>query len=186
MIKLTFGVVAGLLLFCSAAQASDGFEAVRCGADIPKALIGKRGSNERVVVIEARHKALGLQDLGADEISDDLSAINWRICGKEYMVLEDKTGFVRDVLPVQPHDFAKPQFTAMGCKRNGKELPDVFVGLLDNHAGDRSKPVDPSDDKTLLPVLTAWRVDQKHAKFVSQPAAGLACPRNGIFTVDDH
>lgn len=175
-----------VLLACTGAHAADGFEAVRCGGDIPKALIGKRGANEPVVKIEARHKALGLMDLGADEISDDLSAISWRICGKEYLVLEDRKGVVRDVLTVPTHAYATPQFTATNCKLNGKTLPDTFFGILDNHAGDRTKPIDPSDDTSLLPVLTAWRIDEKRAKFVSQPATGLACPRNGTFSVDDH
>ena len=43
-----------LLSFSNPAYASDDFEKVQCGADIPKALIGQRTSNEQVVVIEAR------------------------------------------------------------------------------------------------------------------------------------
>ena len=121
----------------------------------------------------------------ADEISDNLDSISWRVCGKEYMVLEDKRGVARDVLPAPAHSFTPPDFTAMGCKRTGKDVPGIFVGILDNPAGDRSKPNDPSDE-SLLPVLTVWRIDEVHAKFVSAPAAGLACPRNGIFTADDH
>ncbi|HEX4302255.1 MAG TPA: hypothetical protein VHZ78_05650 [Rhizomicrobium sp.] len=185
MNRLILAVIALLLTGTGAAQAADGFEAVRCGGDIANAMIGKPSSNERVVVIEGRHKALGLQDLGADEISDNLDSISWRICGKEYMVLEDKRGVVRDVLAVPAHSFATPEFTSSGCKLNGKELPDVFVGVLDNRKADRTKPRDPMDASLLL-VLTAWRIDEKHAKFVPQPAAGLACPATGIFTVDDH
>ncbi len=185
MMKILFAIVAGMLLLSGAAQAADGFEAVRCGGNIPKAMIGKRGANERVVVIEGRHKALGLQDLGADEISDNLDSISWRICGKEYMVLEDKRGIVRDVLAVPAHSFFTPEFTASGCKLSGKEMPNIFVGVFDNRKGDRSKPNDPMD-ASLLPVLTAWRIDEKAARFIAQPAAGLACPRTGIFTADDH
>jgi hypothetical protein len=44
--------------------AVDEFDTIKCGADIPKAMVGKRSSNERVVVIEARHSNLGLKDLG--------------------------------------------------------------------------------------------------------------------------
>src|SRR5689334_18959886 len=82
----------------SVCYAGDGFESVRCGADIRKALLGKKGSNERVVVIEEKHKDLGLKDLGASEISDRLTLISWLICGDEYAVLEDQGGIVRDVL----------------------------------------------------------------------------------------
>jgi hypothetical protein len=183
--RIIYIAATAFLLACTSAYAADGFEAVRCSGDIAKAMIGKRGANETVVVIEGRHKALGLQDLGADEINDDLSAINWRICGKEYMVLEDQRGVARDVLAVPAHSFTTPEFTAMGCKRSGKDVPGIFTGILDNHAGDRSKPNDPTDE-SLLPVLTVWRIDEKTAKFVSLPAAGLACPRNGIFSADDH
>ena len=49
--------------------AADGFESVRCGSDVRKAMVGRKVSNERVVVIEERHKDLGLKDLGADELS---------------------------------------------------------------------------------------------------------------------
>jgi hypothetical protein len=69
------GLLAGcvfLSLCCGTAYALDGFETVRCGTDIPKSLIGKRMSNERVVVVEGRHKELGLKDLGGSEISDRL------------------------------------------------------------------------------------------------------------------
>jgi len=86
-----------LLPLGNTAYASNGFEKVQCGADISKALIGQRTSNERVVAIEARHKALGLKDLGVDIISDHLSSVNWLICGTEYILLEDN--IVRDVLP---------------------------------------------------------------------------------------
>lgn len=169
------------VLSVTSAYAADGFEAVRCGGDIPKALIGKRGANETVVVIEGRHKDLGLQDLGADEINDNLSAISWRICGKEYVVIEDQRGVVRDAIEFPSHSFTRPQFDDVGCKLRGKELPDLFAGILDNHAGAK-----PSDPPSFLPVLAAWRVDEKHGKFVAQPTAGLTCPRTGIFTVDDH
>ena len=41
---------------------ADEFQKVRCGSDIPKALIGQRSSNERVVVTERKYRALGLKD----------------------------------------------------------------------------------------------------------------------------
>jgi hypothetical protein len=67
----TIAVSLLLLIGCGVAQApaKDGFERVRCNADIAKALIGQRAANERIVVIEARHKDLGLKDLGSNERS---------------------------------------------------------------------------------------------------------------------
>jgi hypothetical protein len=55
---------------------ADEFAKVRCGADIAKALIGRRGAKDRVVVTEKKYGKLGLKHLGADEISDNLSSIN--------------------------------------------------------------------------------------------------------------
>ena len=63
--------------------------------------------NERVVVIEERHKDLGLKDLGGTEISDRLFLISWRICGEEYALLEDQ-GVVRDVLKFPKHSKDSP------------------------------------------------------------------------------
>src|SRR5262249_16912210 len=91
-----------LVLFLSIAVstqlwAADEFAAVRCGVDIPKALVGKHTSSEPVATLEARHKNLGLKNLGGSEISDSLFLASWQICGSEYEVLENtKSGLVRD------------------------------------------------------------------------------------------
>jgi hypothetical protein len=90
-------------LFCSSSiYGADGFDSVRCGSDVRKALVGRKMPNEKIVVLEERHKDLGLKDLGASEISDRLSVISWRICGEEYVLLEDKD-VVRDVLKFLKH-----------------------------------------------------------------------------------
>src|SRR5947207_11359420 len=96
----TKGIVATFMLvlplFCGSSICNaDGFDSVRCGSDVRKALLGRKMSNETIVVLEERHKDLGLKDLGAQEISDRLSIISWRICGEEYVLLEDKD-VVRD------------------------------------------------------------------------------------------
>src|SRR5262245_43203670 len=78
-----------LPLVCgSSVSAADGFDSVHCGSDLRKALIGHKMSNEPVSVLEERHKDLGLKDLGASEISDRLSAISWRVCDEDCVVLE--------------------------------------------------------------------------------------------------
>ena len=54
-----------LLLFCCGSVCgADGFDSVRCGSDVRKALIGRKMPNEKIVVLEERHKDLGLKDLG--------------------------------------------------------------------------------------------------------------------------
>jgi hypothetical protein len=88
--------------------AADEFQKLKCGTDIPKALIGQRSSNEPVAATERKYRALGLKDLGGDEISDTLSSVNWLICGNEYIVLIDRSQFIRDALPFPPHSKSSP------------------------------------------------------------------------------
>lgn len=162
--------VAGLV--CSgAAGAADGFGSVRCGADIPKALIGQTMSDERVVVIEGRHKDLGLEDLGGSEISDRLFLISWRICGDEYALLEDKNR-VRDVLRVPRHSKASPAFIG-SCQIHGKESPDTVIAVLKD---------DPGAER--LSAVAAWKIDEKAASFIKLEAEELRCPRDGVITSD--
>jgi hypothetical protein len=73
-----------LIIVCGKAWARDEFEGIKCGADIPKSLVGKRDSNERVVVLEGRQRVLGLKDLGGTEISDRLFLVSWQICGSDW------------------------------------------------------------------------------------------------------
>ena len=85
-----------LPLFCGTSICdADGFDSVHCGADVQKTLLGSTMTNEKVSVIEERHKDLGLKDVEGTEISDRLFLISWRICGEEYALLEDQ-GVVRD------------------------------------------------------------------------------------------
>jgi hypothetical protein len=151
---------------------ADEFRNVKCGADIPSAMIGQRSSNGTVMKIEAKYRALGLKHLGADETSDNLSSINWLICGSEYIVLEDRKDIVRDVLPFPSHSKKTPAVSGI-CKLNGREAPDIFVAVLN---------AETSGD--LLPALSAWKIDLKAAKFVKASTEGLRCPRSGIYTVD--
>jgi hypothetical protein len=167
-----FLLVTGLLV-TNAFGGSDGFSGIQCGSDIPKALIGKRMSNETIVVLEKRHADLSLKDLGASEISDRSNCISWLICGSEYMVLEGGN-IVRDVLKVPPHSKTSPEFLGM-CEMNGKESKDFVVAILDDEKEPGAK---------MLPAKVAWKIDQKKMKFIPLPVEGLRCPRNGIFTTD--
>ena len=165
-------LLAFISLVCGHNASADEFQKVQCGSDIPKALIGQRASNERVVVLETKYRALGLKDLGADEISDRLSSVNWQICGAEYILLVDRSELVRDVLPFPAHSKRSPAFAGI-CQVKGRDLPDIFVAILNG---------EPATDT--LPVQVAWKIDQPHAKFVKASIEGLICPRSGIYTVD--
>ena len=128
-------------------------------------------SNERIVVLEERHKDLGLKDLGALEISDRLTVISWRICGEEYALLEDKD-VVRDVLKFPKHSKDSPQFIG-SCQLNGHDLPGTAIGVLKNERG-----------VEILPAVTAWKINDKQMKFIQLQTEGLRCSREGIITAD--
>lgn len=169
----TFGCVVALIYFAlGQVSIADEFQKVKCGSDIPKAMIGQRSQNERVVVTEKKYRALGLKHLGADEISDRLSSINWLICGAEFIALVDNKGLISDVLAHPPHSKQSPAFSGI-CQVNGKDLPDIMFAILDG-----------AQAKESLPALMAWKIDQKAAKFVKTTTEGLLCPRSGIYTVD--
>src|SRR5215510_12288944 len=165
-------IIVALSLFCRIGICyADGFDSVRCGSDLRKALIGHKMSNEPIAVLEERHKDLGLKDLGASEISDRLSAISWRICGDEYVLLEDKN-VVRDVLKFPKHSKDSPQFIG-SCQSNGQKVPGTAIGVLKNEPG-----------VEMLSAVVAWKIDEKQTKFVELQTEGLRCSRDGIITAD--
>jgi hypothetical protein len=171
----------GILVLSSGEAFADEFDAVRCGADIPGALIGKHSRNEKVAVTEARHRDLALKDLGADIITDEINMIDWSICGAEYYVLVDRHDIIRDVLPFPAHSKTTP--AAGGpCQRDGRKMDDTIYAVLDNKAGENNKY--DQNDETLLAVLAAWKVDLKKVKFVKLEVANMRCPASSIFSAD--
>jgi hypothetical protein len=169
MKKLVWLLAAAVWFMCGQVAVADEFGNVKCWSDIPKALINQRASNERVVTTEARYPALSLKYLGAGKVSNQLVTANWLICGAEYILLVDRTGFVRDAIRFPPHSEMSPAFSSL-CKLDDKELPDIFVGVLNAEVtGDQ------------LPALAVWKIDLKDAKFVQAPTEGLRCPRRASF-----
>jgi hypothetical protein len=173
----TKGIVASFMLalplFCGSSICdADGFDSVRCGSDVRNALLGRTMSNERIVVLQERHKDLGLKDLGGTEISDRLFLISWQICGEEYVLLEDQKNVVRDVLKFPKHSKDSPQFIG-SCQSNGHDVPGVAIGVLKNE-----------DRVEILPAVIAWKIDDKQMKFVKLQTVGLRCSRDGIITAD--
>lgn len=166
------GFVILLALGCANARALDGFERVQCGSDVRAALVGQRMSNEPVAAIEARHAALGLKNLGGDDVSDRLFSAGWSICGMEFQLILDEKAAVRDAVQFPAHSKAMPEFVGR-CTLGGKELPETILAVLEDKAGaDR------------LAVSSAWKIDDKTAKFVKLSTEGLRCPRAGIITAD--
>jgi hypothetical protein len=181
MFKLS-AILIVFVFLCGKAWAVDEFAGIKCGTDIPKALMGKRTSNERVVVTEARHKDIGLKDLGGDEVSDRLFLIGWQICGSEYeLLLNTKTSQVLDVITVPPHTKTTPEAIG-GCQVNGKDDPAAIIALLDNSAG--YNPADPSLARQSLKAKVGWKIDEAHNRFVSLPPETLTCPLATVVTSD--
>jgi hypothetical protein len=174
------GIVFLLIILAGTAWARDEFEGLQCGADIPKALVGKRDANERVEATEQRHKDLGLKNLGDSDITDDMFLASWQICGHEYELLV-KNGLIRDVLQFPAHSAAAPMFIG-ACSAGGKEIPGTIVAVLNNSAGYKAK--DEKQAKTALKATAAWKIDVSKSKFVQQPIDALGCPLGGIVTQD--
>ena len=99
--------------------------------DIAKALIGQRVSNERIVVLEARHKDLQLKDLGATDGSGGVTTISWSICGRVFVLLEQDSdpATVYDAIEAQTPS-ADDLLLAGSCKLNGKEMNDSVTAVL--------------------------------------------------------
>jgi hypothetical protein len=170
-----------LIIACGKVWAVDEFAGLKCGADIPKALVGKHDSNEPVAVIEGRHKDLGLKNLGSSDVTDTLFLVSWQICGSEYELLVHESGLIRDVLPFPPHSRTSPMFIGR-CQTAGQKSPGSVVAVLNNSAG-----YNPKDEKLadkMLKATAAWKIDEAKGKFVQQPTEKLACPLSGIVTQD--
>lgn len=178
-IRLSLFVLMGL---CASGWALDPFGGIQCGTDIPKSLIGKHDPNERVTVLEERHKNLDLKDLGASEISDRLTLVSWQICGGEYALLVNtKSRLIRDVLPFPAHSATSPQFVGK-CEVNGRPMRESVVALLNN--GAKYDARDPKQAKIMLKATAAWKIDEAKEKIATQSTENLACPLDGIATVD--
>lgn len=173
-----------LIISCGRVWAlnQDEFAGIKCGADIPKTLVGQRTSNERTAALEARHKGLGLKDLGGTEISDRLFLASWQICGGEYeLLVNTKTGLIRDVLLFPAHSATTPMFIG-ACQADGKKTPGTIVAVLNNSAGYKAR--DEKLAKTLLAATAAWKIDEAKEKFEKQATEKLRCALDGIVTVD--
>src|SRR5262249_25344601 len=89
----------------------------------------------------------------------------------EYVLLVDRTGFVHDAIKFPPHSQMSPSFSGF-CKRDDKELPDIFVGVLNAEVTGNQ-----------LPALSVWKLDLKEAKFVNEPVVeGRRWPRRARYT----
>lgn len=170
-----------VVIVCGQACALDPFTGIKCGADLSKSLVGKHDSNERGAVLEQRHKDLGLKNLGGTEISDRLFLASWQICGGEYeLLVNTKTGLIRDVLAFPKHSAASPMF--IGTCQAGGNRSAIVVAVLNNSAGHNAR--DQKLAGTMLKATAAWKIDEIKEKFSQQTVDNLQCPLDGIVTQD--
>src|SRR5215471_7628084 len=134
LMLFSLSILPGNYRLSSTVSAADLFSKIQCGTDIPKALIGGMMTNEKSASVEARHKPLGLKDLGGSELAGGLFLSAWRICGNEYQLILDKKSVVRDVLQFPEHSKASPEFMG-SCRLNGKQLPGEIIAVLNNQPG---------------------------------------------------
>lgn len=174
--KLQYLLLVAITLFCGNASAADEFETVRCGSDIPKAMIGKHSPTTRKLVPEVEYKSLALRNLGTDMIDDNIYYTIWSICGAEYYELVGSHHVVADVLPIPVHSRTTPAMNYTRCFLNGHEMDENIFAILNNRSGENKKY--DATDMTKIPAIEAWRVDKKKMRFIKIDASGIYCLRS--------
>jgi hypothetical protein len=140
----------------AATSSEKSFAGLRCDADIAKALIGRQMENVPVQEIEKKYQRLHLQDMGAEEITNQWSLITWKICDRFFMLLE-KGDQVTDVIEL-PRIKDKEIPVLLACKVARRELQYVLPVIKNNK------------------ILTAWQVDLNAQKINPLATANLSCP----------
>lgn len=97
-------------------------------------------------------------------------------------MLVDRNGVILDVIRFS-HSRRQPAFVGT-CESDGRMSSEMILAVLDipNPAtgGAHYAP----GDTTLVPAVTAWRIDETRRGFGAVKADKLRCPRNGIYTID--
>jgi hypothetical protein len=159
------------LVAADARAEPDAFSAVRCDADVRKALIGRRMPGGNVADIQRRYENIGAKDLGSMELTDDLFLGSWRICGKDVALLLDDD-HIRDVLDLPVQSQQEPQFIGI-CHRDGKQLSETFIGTLRYEKGE-----------DLLAPVDLWEMQERPPRFAKSSVHGMRCERSGILGIE--
>jgi hypothetical protein len=80
----------------------------------------ERCGMRRSLPLKSDTKTWGLKILEVQRSQTGLFLISWRICGEEYVLLEDKD-LVRDVVKFPKHSKDSPQFIG-SCQLNGHDV----------------------------------------------------------------
>jgi hypothetical protein len=154
-----------LIISLASIVAADEFTGLKCGDNIAQKLIGRKSKNERVVVIEERHKDLGLKDLGASMGDDEsISYITWQICDSRYAFIM-KDGRIKDVYKFPATDSGNLEF--MGpCKVGVETTPEYYVGILQGSGSD-----------SLLTPIALSKISEQTLKFEPESPNKFKCYR---------
>ena len=76
------------------------------------------------------------------------------------------------MLKFPEHSKTSPQFIG-SCQLNGHDIPGSTIGVLKDEPG-----------AEMLRAVSAWKIDDKQAKFLKLQTEGLRCSRDGISTAD--
>ena len=141
------------------------FDGITCQTDIAKAMLGRRMITERVVVIEAKYSSLRLKYLGGFGMppEDPYFLGTWVICDTEYLILENPSRIVQDVLK-SPLPYASARSTFADCtSEKGQRWPMVII----------FQPI--SAGKPPLLVQEIWVIDKSKIKFRSVSDGNFSC-----------
>ena len=139
------------------------FDNLTCQSNIEQELTSRQMPNDPVAKLEARYKALKLQDEGADEVGSQLNVIFWKICDDQYVLLQKKDR-VQAVLKI-PEQY-RANGPVINCVPLNKAKKGYYIGVPGKLDGKINRPE------------AAWLLDEKQMKFVPAEPASLQCERD--------
>jgi hypothetical protein len=153
-LKTTLTLIALATPALALAQPPRNFDGLTCQSNIEQELNGRQMTNEPVVNLEARYKSLNLKDDGADEISGQLNAVTWRICGNQVVLLMKKDR-VKAVLKI-PEQY-RDKGDIIPCEPVDKSRKGYYLAVPGKN-GPKG-----------IHTEATWRLDEKTLTFTLEP-----------------
>ncbi len=147
------------------ARAASSFDGITCQSDVRSMLIGRVMPSDRVQALEAKYASIQLKDDGAFGMEidgDPWTFIAWRICGREYSLLE-RHERVMDVVAA-PESSGGQRSRLASCAVDGSALDDATCLFFASDAGTQPRP-----------VTEAWRIDGEKLRFERLVGREIVC-----------
>lgn len=163
--KCSFSLLFAALVSASASGAPKSFDGITCKSDIQASLVGRYMSNDTVARMESKYRSIELTDLGAygmEVEGDPWTLISWRICRREYLVLE-RRGIVTDVLgsPLETRD---SESRIVSCIVDGLRVPNTAVVFAQ-----------PNSEKWPRSIKDAWIINDDSKTFKKISGGDVVC-----------